>query len=253
MRNRVRLFGIEVDPLSRREAAARIGEWLADNGRCRFVVTPNLDHVVRLQDNAEFREAYRHADLVLVDGKPVHLAARLLGKPVPETVPGSDLTVDLLSGSTEPMRVFLLGAAPGVAARAAGRIHEQWPGVRVAGHYSPPFGFEKDARETERIIELIREAAPDLLIVGLGAPKQELWVSRHRQRLAAKVALCVGASIDFIAGEKARAPAWMRRSCLEWLYRMLQEPGRLAGRYAFDAWRFPGIFIRELRQRDATH
>lgn len=252
MLSRVRLFGIEVDPLSRREAVTRIREWLANGAQGKYVVTPNLDHVVRLQDSGEFREAYRHASLVLVDGKPVLLAARLLGKPVPETVPGSDLTVELLSTSRDPMRVFLLGAAPGVAERAAGRIRVQWPAVTIAGFYSPPFGFEKDARETERILTLIQESAPDLLIVGLGAPKQELWVSRNRQRIAAKVVLCVGASIDFIAGEKARAPVWMRKACLEWLFRVLQEPKRLAGRYAFDAWRFPGILFRELRQRDAT-
>lgn len=252
MQSRVRLFGIDVDPLSKKEAIARIREWLADGNQCRYVVTPNLDHVVRLQDNLDFREAYRNASLVLVDGKPVLLAARMLGKPVPETVPGSDLTVELLSSSREPVRVFLLGAAPGVAERAAQRIREQWPMIAVDGHYSPPFGFERDPQETERILALIRDGKPDLLIVGLGAPKQELWVSRNRQHIAAKVVLCVGASIDFLAGEKTRAPVWMRKACLEWLFRMLQEPKRLVRRYAFDAWRFPSILLREMRQRGVT-
>jgi N-acetylglucosaminyldiphosphoundecaprenol N-acetyl-beta-D-mannosaminyltransferase len=108
-------------------------------------------------------------------------------------------------------------------------------------------GFEKDPTEEQRILQLLRNASPELLIVGLGAPKQELWVHRHFRQLPAKVALCVGASIDFIAGEKKQAPVWMRRSGLEWLHRMMSEPKRLAKRYAHDAWVFPQLVWRDWR------
>jgi N-acetylglucosaminyldiphosphoundecaprenol N-acetyl-beta-D-mannosaminyltransferase len=133
-----------------------------------------------------------------------------------------------------------------VSERAARRIAVAWPSVDVVGCYSPPPGFEGDAAETAKILGLVASAAPDVLIVGLGAPKQELWVHRHHGQLQAKVALCVGATIDFLAGEKSRSPVWMRRAGLEWAHRMLTEPRRLAGRYARDAWVFPGLVWREL-------
>jgi N-acetylglucosaminyldiphosphoundecaprenol N-acetyl-beta-D-mannosaminyltransferase len=114
------------------------------------------------------------------------------------------------------------------------------------GTYSPPLGFENDDAETARILIAIAAAAPDLLVVGLGAPKQELWVHRHHRQLSANVALCVGATIDFLAGKKRRSPVWMRRAGLEWAHRVMVEPRRLAGRYARDAWVFPQLVWREI-------
>ena len=143
--------------------------------------------------------------------------------------------------------MFLLGAAPGVADEAARRIHARWPGVHVTGTYSPPLGFEHDAEENSSIIARIADASPDLLIVGLGAPKQELWVHSHQHELSAKVVLCVGATIDFLAGHRKRSPAWMQHAGLEWLHRVVSEPRRLASRYARDAWIFPQLMWRELR------
>jgi N-acetylglucosaminyldiphosphoundecaprenol N-acetyl-beta-D-mannosaminyltransferase len=146
-----------------------------------------------------------------------------------------------------PLRVFLLGAAPGVAERAAEQIHSQWPGVHVVSCYSPALGFEKSDEQNDAILERIAAAKCDLLVVGLGAPKQELWVSQHRERIAARAALCVGATIDFLAGEKRRAPVWMRRTGLEWLHRMASEPRRLAGRYLRDAIQLPRLMWQEFR------
>jgi N-acetylglucosaminyldiphosphoundecaprenol N-acetyl-beta-D-mannosaminyltransferase len=151
--------------------------------------------------------------------------------------------------ASEPLRVFLLGAAPGIAEAAAERIINQSRAVQVVGSYSPPLGFENDASENARILGRIAIANPDLLIVGLGAPKQELWVHRHRHALQAKVALCAGATIDFLAGRCQRSPVWMRRAGLEWLHRLGNEPGRLASRYARDAWIFPQLVWREMQRR----
>lgn len=250
--NRVRLFGIDLDPLTRHQAARVVLDWaMAPDRRCRFVVTPNVDHVVQLHEGGPLRAAYEDAALITADGMPVVLAARLLGKPLPERVTGADLLPDLLDAAAaagESLRVYLFGAGPGVAERAAMRIKSRWPNVTIVGTACPPLGFERDAAEDARHIEAINAAAPDVLAIGLGAPKQELWVHRHQQDLNVKVALCIGATIDFLAGEKPRAPVWMRRSGLEWLHRLGSEPRRLFRRYAKDATVFPGLVWREWRK-----
>ena len=125
----------------------------------------------------------------------------------------------------------------------------RWPAVEVVGTYSPPLGFEKDETENAAILSRIATARPEVLIVGLGAPKQELWVHKHQTAINAKVALCVGATIDFLAGERSRAPVWMREAGLEWAYRIFTEPRRLAARYAKDALIFPRILAREWWRR----
>jgi N-acetylglucosaminyldiphosphoundecaprenol N-acetyl-beta-D-mannosaminyltransferase len=245
---RTRLLGLEVDPLRMPEAVGQVLAWIrAPDGICRYVVTPNVDHVVLLRENASLRAAYRSAGLILADGAPVIWASRLLGKPLPERVPGSDLVPALFSAVTadKPLRVYLLGAGPGVARRAAEQIEARWPAIRVCGTYSPPLGFEFNAAENRRIVAAIGEAQADLLIVGLGAPKQEVWVHQYHADLNVPAALCVGATIDFLAGEKSRAPVWMRKCGLEWVHRVLSEPRRLASRYARDAWVFPQIVVSD--------
>lgn len=175
------------------------------------------------------------------------VASRLLGKPLVARVAGSDLVPSVFEAASphDPLRVFLLGAAPGVADRAAPLVEARYPAVRVVGAYGPPFGFERDSAENDRILEMIRAAKPELLLVGVGAPKQELWVHRHRDGIDAAVALCIGATIDFLAGEKARAPRVLQRIGLEWLHRALTEPRRLVPRYARNAVEFPKLVLRE--------
>jgi N-acetylglucosaminyldiphosphoundecaprenol N-acetyl-beta-D-mannosaminyltransferase len=255
-RRKIRLFGMDVDALTMRETIGALLTWArAPRGpACRFVVTPNVDHAVIFQTNETLRAAYAAASLVLADGAPVVAASRLLRRALPERVPGSDLAPALFQRVAEdaslggqPLRVFLLGAGPGVAERAAGNIAERWPGVDVVGTLSPPLGFERDAAENERILAAVATARPDMLLVGLGAPKQELWVHAHADCIDAKVALCIGATIDFLAGEKRRAPRWMRRLGLEWLHRLSTEPRRLGKRYLRDAWIFPQLVWRDWR------
>jgi N-acetylglucosaminyldiphosphoundecaprenol N-acetyl-beta-D-mannosaminyltransferase len=207
------------------------------------------------QSDEKLRQSYAAASLILADGFPVVLASRLLGCPLPERVAGSDLAPAVFKHAAKqegPLRVFLLGAAPGVADRAAANITSRWANVRIAGVYSPPPGFERDPAENQRIFEIIASANPDLLILGFGAPKQELWIHAHADRVHAKVALCIGATIDFLAGEKRRAPRWMRRLGLEWFHRLASEPGRLFRRYARDAWIFPQLVWRDWRRKTAN-
>jgi N-acetylglucosaminyldiphosphoundecaprenol N-acetyl-beta-D-mannosaminyltransferase len=232
------------------EAVARLTGWLDLPGkRCRFVVTPNADHSILLQQNVDLQAAYTDADLVLADGMPLVLASRLLKRPLPERVAGSDLVPALFAAARHerPLRTYLLGGAPGVADRAAQNIRDRWPAVRIVGTDSPPFGFEHDPSEIELILERIAAVRPDVLVVGLGAPKQELWVHQHRDRLEARIALCVGATIDFLSGDKARAPLWMQKAGLEWLHRLLGEPRRLLRRYLRNAVLFPQLVWREWR------
>lgn len=245
---RVRLFGFELDAIDMATAVGSIYGWIASGEKtCRFVVTPNVDHAVLHQRHEGLRRAYANASLVLADGMPVVVAARLLGHPLPGRVAGSDLMPAVFQAAERygGLRVFLLGAAPGVAARAGDRITARWPMVTIVGTDSPPPGFEDDPRENERILTDIARAGADLLVVGLGAPKQELWVDAHRRRLAVAAALCVGATIDFLAGDRKRAPRWMRRAGVEWLHRVASEPRRLLGRYLRDAWIFPQLVWRQ--------
>ncbi len=247
--NRVHLFGVDIDVMTMQDAVSAIDDSLrTPDAACQYVVTPNVDHVVVLEKHPEFRAAYEDASLVLADGWPVVLASRLLRKSLPERVSGSDFVpaiFDQAQLTKNPLRIYLLGAGPSVAERAAENIQAKWPAVEVVGCYSPPFGFEKEESETEAILDRIREAKPHLLVVGLGAPKQELWVHQHQSRIHANWALCVGACIDFMAGEKRRAPYWMQKCGLEWFFRMLSEPRRLFKRYAYDAIRFPLLVLKE--------
>ncbi|MGE5442942.1 MAG: WecB/TagA/CpsF family glycosyltransferase [Bacteroidota bacterium] len=245
------VFDCQIDPLTKSEAVNLIWSWMQDPSGFRYIVTPNVHHLVLLRKCRLLREAYRQASLTLVDGRPVTWALNLLGDPVPEVVPGSDLVPTLFSSASRHriLKVFLLGAAAGVAAKAENVIRANWPFVDVVGAYSPRRCFESDEVELAAMLRMVREAAPDLLIIGLGCPKQETWVWRFRSEINARVAICCGATIDFIAGRRKRAPMWIRKIGCEWLFRVLSEPIRLGPRYANDAVVFPVIVVSELWKR----
>ena len=254
----VDLFGLKLDPVTLPGAVARVrgwvGGWNADGkpaGAAKVVVTPNVDHLVKLHrsNDPAMWAAYRAADLTTADGRPVVAAGGWFGKPLPARVPGSDLVPALLASATkhDPLTVFLLGAGPGVADAAAGNVARDHPHARVVGTHCPPLGFERDDAENAAILALLEEAKPDVLVVGLGFPKQEKWVHAHRGDLCCGAALCVGATIDFLAGNVRRAPDWVGKIGLEWTFRLVLEPRRLAGRYAADLVHFPRLLWREWR------
>lgn len=198
----------------------------------RYAVTPNAHHIVEINKNRELRRIYEGADLVLPDGVSLLWASRLLGTPLRERVAGSDLFPRLCAAAAEyGYRVFLLGGEPGVASKAAEQLKRRHPGLRIVGFYSPQFGFESCPEENERIVRMTRESRPDILFVALGFPKQELWIYRYARACRVSIAIGVGAAFDFAAGTRRRAPRWMQRVGLEWLFRLLQEPRRLWYRY----------------------
>lgn len=253
VKQRIDLFGVKIDPITMRETVATIFGWFTQSASdCKFVITPNVDHIVKVQTDVGLQSAYKQASLVVTDGRPVVWAARFLDVDIPETVPGSDLVpavFEYAQVNNKPIKVFLLGAMPGVAVRAKAAISQQWPLVEVVGTLSPDFGFDKSKTDSKKICDVVNASGADLLLLGLGAPKQELWVAQYASKISVKAALCVGATIDFLAGEKPRAPVWMRKCGLEWLHRMLSEPRRLAKRYLVDAIVFPGIVFKEWRLR----
>jgi N-acetylglucosaminyldiphosphoundecaprenol N-acetyl-beta-D-mannosaminyltransferase len=246
------LFGIKIDAMRMAEAVANVRNWIDDSTKqCRYVVTPNVDHAVLLQSNKGLCQSYEDAHLILADGHPIVWASRLLRQPLPERVAGSELVPALFDACNQDggLKVFLLGAQPGIGAIAAANMKQRWPNVETVGVYSPPMGFENDPEESNFILGRIALCRPDVVIVGLGAPKQEIWVNKHYQQINAKAALCVGATIDFLAGEQKRAPVWMQKSGVEWLHRMCSQPKRLVKRYAKDAWVFPQLVWKQMFSR----
>ncbi len=230
-------MGVGIHPLTLAEAASVIRGWIREQylwgeltgsdffppAATRQVVTLNAEMLYRAQHDASFRDLVNQADLVVPDGHGVIWAGRRLGCPFPERVTGIDLIHALAAhAAREKWRVFLLGAAPGVAEAAALNLRRQYPGLRVAG---TEHGYFPEA-ETLAVIRKIRAARPDLLLVALGSPKQEFFIWVHRQELGALVAIGVGGSFDVLAGRLRRAPPFFRRLRLEWFYRILQEPAR---------------------------
>lgn len=231
---RMKFMNTEIDNLTMNEALERI-DTLIQERNSSYVVTPNVDHIVQLENNQELRRSYANAALVLVDGKPLLWIAKLYGTPIKEKISGSDLFPRLCGLASEKgYKMFFLGAAEGVAERAAENLRRKHRGLDISGVYSPPMGFESDEKEMKKIEEMVKNAAPDILVVGLGCPKQERFMYCNSRRLGVPVSLGLGASFDFEAGVKRRAPGWMSNCGLEWFYRFLQEPGRMFRRYFVD-------------------
>ena len=242
------LLGVPFARLTLPAAVDAIGTMIAGGGP-RQVVTANVDFLVQAQADPELRRILRTADLVLCDGMPLVWASRLRGTPLPGRVAGADLVPALLRRAEERgHRVFLLGAGPGVAAAAAARVRARHPRLREIGHASPPAGtlFELGA---PGLLARIRAARPDLLLVAFGCPKQEKWIARHREELGVPVSIGIGATLDFLAGRVRRAPAWVGRCGFEWLFRLAQEPRRLARRYARDLVQFPALLAADAWRR----
>lgn len=247
-RPRARLGHALIDDLSLDEAVDAIANLVATR-RGGFVVTPNVDHVVRLERDARLREAYAAASLSLADGMPVVWAARLCDQPIREKVSGSDLIRPLMArAAAGAWRVYLLGGAPGVAARAAEVLRREAPALDIVGVDSRFVALDATPSEREDLIAAIRAAQPDLVLVALGCPKQEILMHEIAAAVRPAVCLGIGAGLDFIAGTARRAPPWMSAAGLEWLHRLATEPRRLYRRYLVDDPRFLLVLWRELRQ-----
>lgn len=246
---RMKFMNTEVDNLTMNEVLVEIDKLIQANKNA-YVVTPNVDHIVQLERGGELVQVYKNADLILTDGKPLIWISKWYGTPIKEKISGSDLFPLLCKMAAEKeYTMFFLGASEGVAAKAAENLSKRFPGLNVVGVYSPPYGFEKDENEIEKIERLIKSAKPHILIVGLGCPKQELFIFHYKDRLGVPLSLGLGASLDFEAGNIKRAPRWMGDHGLEWLYRIFQDPKRLAKRYLIDDKKIFSLAIKYREKR----
>lgn len=242
---RIRVGRLPVDVVSFEEALARVID-LSDAGKGGFVVTPNVDHVVLAEENPDFAAAYEAASLSLADGFPVVVTSKLMRTKLPAKVSGSDLVPPLVAlCAARKKSLYLLGAGPGVAAKAAEKLVEKHPDLVIAGIDSPMVDLSKPKASRADIVERVRAAKPDIVLVAFGAPKQELFCHEIAEAVAPAVLLGIGATLDFIAGTVKRAPAWMSENGLEWAFRLGQEPKRLFHRYFVRDPLYVGIVLKQ--------
>ena len=247
--SRIKFLNTQVDNLTMTEAINEIDK-LVQKRVPSYVVTPNVDHIVKLEKDEEFKNVYKNADLILTDGMPLIWISKLKGNPIKEKVSGSDLFPKVCKlASDKGYSIFLLGAAEGVADKAAEKLKNKYKGLNIAGTYSPSYGFEKKNDEIEKIVKIINECKPDILAVGLGAPKQEKFLYKYKDKLNVPISLAIGASIDFEAGNIERAPRWMQKSGLEWFYRLCKEPKRMFRRYIVEDFKILSIYLKYKKER----
>lgn len=229
-RERVLLAGVAVDRLDRQAATAVIEGFFADGGKHQ-IVTVNTDFVRTARRDPAFRSVLNQADLAVADGMPLVWLSKLQRSALPERIAGIDLVDECCRiAARDGVGVFLLGAAPGIAAAAGRALAVRHPALRIAGTYTPPFG-DHSAEEDARMVAAIRGAGRCALFVAFGAPRQDRFIRSHLEELDVVVGMGVGCAFDILAGAVRRAPGWMQRSGLEWAWRMAMEPGRLWRRY----------------------
>jgi N-acetylglucosaminyldiphosphoundecaprenol N-acetyl-beta-D-mannosaminyltransferase len=236
----VNVAGVELHNLSRLELLQRLNDGVFFN--------PNVDVIMKLRRDPEFFALFHQAEFRICDSRIVELGARFLGTPVEEKISGSDFFGQFCHyhRANPDVRVFLLGAGPGVAEQARRRINDREGREIVVAAHSPSFGFERKPEECAELVERVNASGATVLAVGVGAPKQEKWIMRHRDRMPrVRVFMAVGATIDFEAGVLPRAPEWMQKAGLEWAYRLWREPRRLWRRYLLENTPFLWLLLMQ--------
>jgi N-acetylglucosaminyldiphosphoundecaprenol N-acetyl-beta-D-mannosaminyltransferase len=229
----VALFGLPISNVTMAEAVERIAEGI-EAGTSQQIATANMDFARNARSNSFLHQVMCDCSMVLPDGAPMLWASRLLGNPLKERVTGVDLIPQLAKLSAERgYRIYFLGSEEKNSSAAAAVLEARFPGCKIVGRHSPEV-MPLDEMNDDDILNRIRAAKPDILLVAFGNPKQELWIDRNRHRLNVPVAIGIGGSLDMIAGSLKRAPRWIQMLQMEWMYRMLQEPRRLLPRYARD-------------------
>ena len=249
----VHLFDLDLHAVTFTDAVRLLSAAATEErGAAKVVVTPNVDHLVRLERMPEFRSRYATADFIFADGMPLVWASRLLGAPLPERVTGADLFVALCKKAVEHgWKVALLGGRPGTEAELLARFEQYFPGLRLE-ILAPSMQFDPDGEEGLSSVRHIVAMRAQVVFVCLGMPKQEAWALRHAERLPGGIVLCVGAAMEFAIGLQQRAPLWIQHNGLEWLWRLVSQPRRMWRRYLVDDPKFLAICWREWRRRRAA-
>jgi N-acetylglucosaminyldiphosphoundecaprenol N-acetyl-beta-D-mannosaminyltransferase len=240
----IRALGLPLAPLTAVQVLERVDELIRARTPAYFI-TANLNYAMLSSRHDDLREVNRHAAFILADGMPLVWMARWRGTPLPQRVAGSDLIFDLSElAAHRGYRVFLFGAAPGIARQAAANLEARFPSLQVVGVESPDLGALSEA-DHEALLDRIRATRPDILFVALGQPKGERWIFARYRELGVPVSVQVGASLDFVAGRVNRAPRILQRTGLEWVYRLALEPRRLTRRYLENGLFFLGRLLRK--------
>lgn len=235
--NRIQFLNTYIDNLTFAEAKGKVDELINEDGY-HYVVTPNSDIVVKMQDDPELKQICDNADLILTDGQIVVKISKYLGNPIKERVCMTDFVWDVFDLAVEKKyKVFLFGGKEDVLEKATENIKNLVPKLQIVDSYSPPFGFEKDNKKLEEANERIRKSGADILIVFLGCPKQEKFIAQNKDKYQIPISITMGGCADFMAGGVKRAPKWMQRAGLEWFFRFMQEPKRMWRRYFVDDMR----------------
>jgi N-acetylglucosaminyldiphosphoundecaprenol N-acetyl-beta-D-mannosaminyltransferase len=225
------VLGVRVHAVQIQDVVARMEEWIHSRSGCHSIACTSMHGIVEAQHDPTFKEVLSATDLVVPDGMPLIRLGRGQGHYLPHRVYAPDLVLAFCEkGPVHGHKHFFYGGEPGVAERLAESLRTRFPGLNIVGTCSPPFR-PLTAAEDEEIVEVINRASPDVLWVGLGAPKQEPWMHAHKSRLQVPVLVTVGAAFDMLSGRKKQAPRWMREHGLEWFFRLMQEPRRLWRRY----------------------
>lgn len=237
--SRIKILNVEIDNITQEGLLYQL-----DHG---VLVTPNVDDIMKHQRDDLFHKDASLAEFVVCDSKIVLLASRLLGTPLKEAIPGSSFFPKYCDyHKNDDTKIFLLGAKEGVGEIAKERINQRIGREIVVDTYSPPFGFEKNDEECEHIVDLLKASDANVVLVGLGNPKQTRWIFKYKDRLPnINVFLALGATIDFEAGNVKRAPILFQKFALEWLYRLVKEPKRMYKRYLIDDMPFFWLLLKQ--------
>jgi N-acetylglucosaminyldiphosphoundecaprenol N-acetyl-beta-D-mannosaminyltransferase len=250
LNEKVNILGLDIDNVSMHETIEKIDLLIREN-QSALIFTPNVQRLVYGIRDKQTENIYKQADMLIPDGMPLIWASKLLGVPLKEKVSGSDLLpLFCQAASKKGHKMFFLGADPGIAEEAKNILAHKNPGLQIVGTYSPPYGFENMDGEIEKIIKMIKGKNPHVLFVGLGFPKEERFMWKHKDDFQVPVSIGIGATFDFITGKQRRAPVWMQKGGLEWFHRLCHDPKRLWKRYLVGNSLFIFLISREfLRKR----
>lgn len=243
MADRINMLGLLIDNLTTGEAL-ECAEAYIQNQKPAYLEWVNLNQIILFKENERYRHIVERASLVLTDGKPVLWISRMLHTPLKERIGGTDFVLELCGLAAEKgYSVFLLGGAPGTVEKAVDNLLSSYPGLRIAGAYSPPYGFEKSAEETGKINVMLKNSHADILLVGVGSPKQDFFIEDNMAIYDIPLSIPIGSAIDMISGEVKMPPRWISNIGMAWFFRFCQEPKRLFKRYFVDSWKIVGYYF----------
>jgi exopolysaccharide biosynthesis WecB/TagA/CpsF family protein len=238
--HKINLLNIELDNYTMQDFLSHLKKGV--------VVTPNIDHFMKLQKDRAFYETYKQSDYIVLDSRVVYYLLKLFRSPIKGVIPGSELLPAFYQyhENNEEIKIFLLGGMEDTAQKAMKNINRKVKREIVVAAYSPSYGFDKKQDECNKITSMINDSGANVLVIGVGAPKQEKWLSRYMPSLRnIEIAMALGASIDFEAGFRRRSPRWIQQLGMEWFYRFLIEPRRLWKRYFIDDLPFLWLFFKQ--------